>query len=485
MVQKKGRNKIVFTTFIILTIIIIVLFTLAVKRNLKRTKEIYKVPSSSLLLDENYNIIKLKEESNVKRKWDNKYYLETEDEKYTLGSFTLAYNPNDYRINTFGEYYQVYKNGDTKKYIGTNEIIRTSEETFYKINDRKYFIVSSKITDKTRTISTKDYLIVELDKIGNATLINDELNLKTINEIVLDCGAFKFDVANEKLIYGENEIDLKKIGGSTNEYVPKEIDEKSKDKKVKQLSEKDLAKLESQIASKIKENNELINNNFSNSTTSVTNAITDITATVNTVTDKVISQKNYYKAARLISISSGVNYLDVNYYISDPTNEYSQVYLKIQNNAGITNIYNVNKSESVYRILDLVPDQEYTVSLCYKYTILSDLGTIEKEETADVIKYKTHLPNYELTVAKVTKNKIYFNFKSDQTYTIQSGKVTLYIDNVEKGSNEINIAESLNPNGYTGYINYENPGMTVVLKLENAVYNDTPIELDVQAKYMN
>lgn len=485
MVQKKGRNKIVFTVFIILTIIIIILFMFAIKKNIKSTKEIYNVPASNLILDENNNLIKTKEEANIKKKWDNKYYLESENEKYSLGTFTIAYNPNDYRINTYGEYYQIYKNGDTKKYIGENEIIRTSEESFYKISDRKYFIVSSTITDKTKTISTKEYLIVELDKIGNATLINNETNLKTINEIVLDCGAFQFDVANEKLIYGDNEIDLKKIGGSTNEYNPKEKIEKEKKKTVKQLTEKDLAKLESEIASKIKANNEAINNNFSNSTSSVTNAITGITATVNTVTDQIISQKNYYKTARLVSISSGVNYLDVNYYISDPTNEYSQVYLKIQNNAGITNIYNVNKSDSVYRILDLIPDQEYTVSLCYKYAVLSELGTIEKEETADVIKYKTHLPNYELSVTKVTKNRIYFNFKSDQTYTIQSGKITLYIDNVEKGSNEINIVDSLKTEGYTGYIDYDNTGITVILKLENAVYNDTPIELDVQAKYIN
>ena len=485
MVQKKGRNKIVFTIFIILTITLIILFMLAISKNIKSTKEIYKIPPSNIVLDENYNLIKLKEDSNIKKKWDNKYYLESEKEKYILGSFSISYNPSDYRIKTYGEYYQVFKNGETKKYLGENEIIRTSEETFYKISDRKYFIVSSRITDKTKTIDTKDYLIVELDKIGNATLINDELNLKTINELILDCGAFKFDIANEKLIYDNNEIDLKKIGGSTNEYNPKKTINELKEEEVKQLTEKDLAKLESEISKKIKENNEKINNNFSNNNNSITNAITDITATVNTVTDKVISQKNYYKAARLISISSGVNYMDVNYYISDPTNEYSQVYLKVQNNEGITNTYNVNKSDTVYRIMDLMPDEEYTISLCYKYKILSELGTIEKEETADIIKYKTHLPNYELTVTKVTKNKIYFNFKSDQTYTIQSGKVTLYIDNEAKGSKEIDITESLKSEGYTGYIDYDNTGITVVLKLENAIYNDEPIELNVQTKYMN
>lgn len=489
MKPKKGRNKMTFTVFIVIVILVIALFALVIMRSLKKTKVVYQVSSSSLVYDENYNHIEVTSPSTITKNWNNKYYLETDNEKYTLGEFSVAYNPGDYRMYTYGDNYQVYSNGETEKYTDEHEIIRTSEETFYKISDRKYLIVSSDITDTTNTFSAKNYLIVELDKIGNASFMNNETSIKTINEMVLNCGKFIFDIANEKLIFEDNEIDLKKIGGSTNEYVKKEVviepEEVEEVQEVKQLTENDLKKLESQIAEKIKENSTAINNRFDQSSTSTNNLITDITATVNTATEQIVSQKNYYKVAKLSSISSGVNYLDVNYYISDPINEYAQVYLKVVDNSGITNTYNVNKSDSTYRILDLTPDQEYTVSLCYTYSVLSSLGTVTKEETADVIKYKTHLPSYELTVTKVTKNKIYFNFKADKTFTIESGKIVLYIDGSEIGDADINMIEAVKTGGYTSYIEYQEPGNVVILKLENAIYNDDLIELNVQTKYLN
>jgi len=488
MKQNKSKNKITFIIFIISVILIIVLFTLVITKELKKEKATYEISSSSLVYDENYNNIEIKENGTITKKWNNKYYLETENQTYTLGQFTVAYNPNDYRMYIYGDCYKVYKNGETEKLTKENEIIRTGEETFYKISDRKYLIVSSNIKDKTNSLNTKDYLIVELDKIGNATLMNNEINIKTINEMILECGKFDFDIANEKLIFEKNTIDLKKIGGSTNNYVKKETPQKETEtepQEVKQLTEKDLKKLESEIASKIKDNNSAINNRFGNTADTMATTITDITATVNTVTDQVISQKNYYKTVKLLSIASGVNYLDVNYYISDPKNEYEQVFLKVEDSKGNINTYNIDKGNTTYKIIDLVPNQEYTVSLCYNYSMLSELGTIQKEEVADVIKYKTHNPDYKLSITKITRNKIYFKFQADPTYTIESGIIALYVDGQKIGEREINVSESIRENGFTSFIEYQDSGNIVVLKLENPIYNEEITDLDVQAKFIN
>lgn len=62
---------------------------------------------------------------------------------------------------------------------------------------------------------------------GDTLLSNYELNMKTIKPLKLKTGSYEFDIANEKLIFGEEEIDLKKIIGSTNEY--KEIKQEIKD----------------------------------------------------------------------------------------------------------------------------------------------------------------------------------------------------------------------------------------------------------------
>ena len=66
-------------------------------------------------------------------------------------------------------------------------------------------------------------MIVELDRLGNATLNNNEVNVKTFTETSIITNDYVFDIANEVLIYGENKIDLKKIIGSTNEYESKDI----------------------------------------------------------------------------------------------------------------------------------------------------------------------------------------------------------------------------------------------------------------------
>ena len=83
----------------------------------------------------------------------------------------------------FGNFYQVLKGGDIKKISGNNRINNSSESQFYKIDDRKYLIVAKSITNNTGSLSTQDYLIVIIDKLGNALLLNNEINAKTINEM--------------------------------------------------------------------------------------------------------------------------------------------------------------------------------------------------------------------------------------------------------------------------------------------------------------
>ncbi len=64
--------------------------------------------------------------------------------------------------------------------------------------------------------------MVIIDKLGNALLLNNEINAKTINEMIISTDEFSFDVANESLVYDNENIDLKKIIGSTNEHVKQE-----------------------------------------------------------------------------------------------------------------------------------------------------------------------------------------------------------------------------------------------------------------------
>ena len=122
--------------------------------------------------------------------------------------------------------YRIYMDGTVSKLTQNNTISRISEDQLYKLGDRKYMVVGNTIVNQTGALSTQNYLLILLDKAGNTYLLNNELNSKTINPMVIRTQTFEFDVANEKLIYQGNEIDLKKIIGSTNNYVePEEKEE--------------------------------------------------------------------------------------------------------------------------------------------------------------------------------------------------------------------------------------------------------------------
>ena len=75
-----------------------------------------------------------------------------------------------------------YKNVDLLTGLHSN----TTIPKFYKIDDRKYLVVDSKIVSEDYSIEANNYLLVELDKAGNAKLSNLTLlfpfNLPPITE---------------------------------------------------------------------------------------------------------------------------------------------------------------------------------------------------------------------------------------------------------------------------------------------------------------
>ena len=74
-------------------------------------------------------------------------------------------------------------------------------------------LIDKTITNTDRTIEANNYLLVELDKQGNAKLSNNKLQLKTISETTLVTSKYTFDIANEKLNYGKYDIDFYRTKG--------------------------------------------------------------------------------------------------------------------------------------------------------------------------------------------------------------------------------------------------------------------------------
>ena len=88
-----------------------------------------------------------------------------------------------------------------------------------------------------------------------------------------------------------------------------------------------------------------------------------------------------------------------------------------------------------------------------------------------------------MTIEKITSNRIYFYLKSDESYLIESGKISLYSDSTKILSKEI---DPLNiQNGYVDYFEFATLGYEIELKLEDTIFNGDKVVLNISSKYIN
>ena len=294
----KGNFK-AFVLFSVIAIFVVAIFIFGITKVMSYDKNIYTVEAGSYLFDESYNPISLEEDGTIYQNWDGKYYLKTNNDKYVLGTETIVYNPKDYRMYTYGVVYQTYDDGTVAKKSGQTEIVKNTDAAFYKLSDRKYLMIDKEIIDSSKDFLVNNFLVVVLDKQGNALLLNDSTNLKILNTLTLKSQNFTFDVANEKLKYKGKEIDLKKVIGSSNEYVEKD-------------------------KSSTKNNNS--NSNNGNSTINNGSSTNVNVSNGGDNTDSGTTTK-FQKRVSLKDIIPSVTYIDVNYSVIDQANDYEDIFL--------------------------------------------------------------------------------------------------------------------------------------------------------------
>lgn len=479
-------NKKTFTLYGLIIIIIIVIFIIAIVKVATIDKQKYNVSKNAFLMDENYMTINLDEDGTISKKWDNKYYLVSNNKKYTLGNYTFTYDGNQNKINIYGTSYQILNNGSVNKNSKQFEIMNTNTTTFYKISDRRYLIVGKNINNDNNTFQTNNFLFVVIDKSGNALLINDKMNAKTLEPLIINSGDFSFDVANEILNINSTSINLKKINGSTNKYVANKDDNDKENEKRQEDNTNNNTPNDNQ--GNIPNNNSIINND--NNSNIINN---DITTNNNNSSNSGGGGYNFVavKSATIKGLTSTCNSITVNYLINDIKNEYASVFLILKRKSteeGEKIL--LNKSDTTYKITNLIPNTEYEVSMGYSIiTKTADEKTTTKE-ISDGIRIRTKKIDNSLTITKVASNKIHFNLKIDNTYQIEYGIINLYAKDISDvdyelvGSIEVNTSQALSNDGFSSSINYSNM-YEYMLKLENAVYNGQPTELNLQTRFIN
>ncbi len=450
------KNKRNIGIIIGISIIIIIMFSLVIKFFLSLNKEEYIVAKGNIVFDKDKAIIKLDSDGKIKTKWKGEYYLTYDGKDYELGNTAIAFNEETTEIKLYGRYYEISSGSEIN--ITSNEtVIKNSLLTkFYKLADRKYLIVDKEIKSADNLLSTTDFLLVELDKAGNATLTNHKVNLKTFSETEIVTSNYTFDIANEILTYGSDKIDLKKIIGSTNNYTKEDL---------------------------IPDENKNINDNVTNidingnqGNNNNTNGNNQVNGNGSNNSGTAIEEiKKAAKQTSVVSVTSTVNKIIIDYVIYDPYKEYTSVYMEVQKeDSDKVEVIYLNTNNTRYELKDILPNTKY--NLKFKYTATEDGESIIKEFANTTI--STQKPKLSLKVTKTRAGEITYVVTTDNSYTLTSADLVVTITDSKTGETrkETSTISISNNTSNIVKLNKMTAGDIIELKLINVKSVDTIIK---------
>ena len=479
----KNKIFIVLFSFIILVIIGILIYAVKIVGN--KGSKVYDVTSNTVLFAADSNQIDTKNGGKVEKKWNGDYYyLASNQETYKLGKNPVVFDSSSEKITLLGNSYQIYKDGNVsliKDIVTLNDL---TVPLFYKLGDRIYLVISDEIYNDDKSIFASKYLLVYIDKQGNASVLNDLLNIKTINPMSLYFGDYVFDIANEKLLVDEKTIDLKAIIGSTNEYVvpleKEEVLDFDSSKLIESYNElvndfnqyANNHKIRSSANNQVVENNNVVINNSSGNGGVIGNNSS------NSNSNNVVQVKNNTNLVKRVSLRGTISYptyIDVSYIVTDPENKYQAVYLLVTgeiNGTMSTQKIILDKYDTKYRIVGLSTNSEYSISLGY-IEVVKDEDTLEKslvDNIEDVINVRTTKTSYKLKILKISSGYVYFNFKMSSDYAFESGVVTLSAGGELIDQIPLDVDAIKKDEGFTGKLKLEQFNVYEI-KIDEAMYN--------------
>ena len=451
------KNKRNIGIILVISALIIVMFSLVINLFLSRDKNEYKVEEKTLVFDKDKTIIKTEKPAVIKTKWNKKYYLIQDKISTELGNTAITYNEDTGVLKLYGKYYEISSGDEINITSGETVIKSTALTKFYKLEDRKYLVVDKEIKSADGLLSTSDFLMIDLDKAGNATLTNHKVNLKTFSATTIVTSNYTFDIANEILVYGSDKIDLKKIIGSSNTYNKGNSSESNTtaNNGVTGVTDNSIAN--------------------GNNTTNGGNGSKGNTGKNNVVIEEI---KKATKRTSVIAVTSTVNKISVDYVIYDPKKEYSSVYMEVkkENSSNIDTIY-LNSSSTSYEISNNVfPNTNY--ELTFKYSYIDDENQMHVE-TFDKVNITTKKPQVSLKVTRTSKDGIDYLVTTDNSYPLTSGTLTITKNGEVVSTNEITL--NGNTVGHVPITGLQEED-SISLSLTNIKSNETVIK-DLSSNY--
>ena len=481
------RNKRSFLIVGIIAIILIVIFSFFIYKFIKIGNVEYKLDSGTVIMDNNNDSMVLKENATLKMKWTGNYYLKFDDSKKeeVLSPNVISYD--DGKIYLYGKFFEVRNNDDIVITKDETKFDNISTPRFYKIEDRKYLLVSGSIISSDSQISANDFLLVELDKSGNAKLTNNKVNLKTISKTTLVTSTYEFDINNELLKFGDDTIDLKKIIGTSNQY--KEDDSKGSGDGTEDGTGDGTG----------------TGNGGGNETgqTNTGNVVTPDSKgeVVNNKDNKDNkpddTKKPQATVTSVVGVTTSYNNINANYVIYDPYNNYTSTFVEVRNSSGAL-IKKVNMSKSGNSVILDNLDYNSTYTLLFKYSYTEN-GE-EKYNTYYEETVNTKSPKYYITLNKVSNisKTVSYNVNLDNRAfnEIISGTVPVTInatlrvgDTVIYGNISKEVTEGKVPKFLSGTFALPdniNVGDVVTIKVNSVNINGKTINYnDIEYRFIN
>ena len=373
-------------------------------------------------------------------------------------------------VDLYGKFYEINDNGEVNITKDVNSINTQGDSKFYKLEDRKYLLIDRVIRSSDGAMDTSNYLIVELDKQGNALLLNNEVHYKTLSEAIINTSSYSFDVANEILKFGDNVIDLKEIIGSSNLYKPNDNSDDEGSSNDNNMGGN------SGIS---------IGGNAGNGGTATgDNGVVNNGEDGEDVIDDIVVKN---KKTSILSVNPSVDSISVDYLVYDPNDEYKSIYVEVRDGDSINTVY-LSKSNTNVILNDLKINTKYNLKFMYSY--LDDTGKIVVDSFNE-INVSTSYPSYQISLVKLSKvsNELSYRVSIDSRYIIDKINVSLIIDDEIIDSKIVNVGvnNGVNPKNVTDsfILPNINKGSVVVIKLDSVSSNGVVIKTNSYYKYIN
>lgn len=496
--KSRLKKKILYGIFVILILVVAGVFGYFSIRYSNINKNKYQVTKDSVLYTSSSSYVVVNGDALLSQRLDGYYYLNDKYENAShitkIAKTAISNNDSESSVIIYGQAYNVDKSGEVLIVDGKTEVSKSNPSKFYKIDDRKYLFVDSEITSDDDTIKAKGYLIIDIDKEGNASFANNSINIKTIKPIIIKGSTLEFDIANELLINNEGIIDLKKVIGSTNNY--------SKDTHISDSDGTNNNNNNGGSGGYYGDGNESSGSGGSGSGVDqsaiaesfnyydqyfndVINSVNNLTNSVSGVNDKTNQsvKKNeiffdFSKWMALKSINSTINSVNINYQVFDPNNEYQSVFIVLKANNELERTIYLNKENTSVIIGNLDYNTMYTLEFCNQ-----NVGSEEIVVTDSVV-FFTKKPEISLVIDKVSIDKVYFTLKTSN-FKLDSGMLKMYENEMVVDEKEIDTEKAITIEGFSGYFYRSGISNNTEIRITDAIYDDEPINLDVSSRFIN